>query len=80
MCFWLLDHGRCGEDFPTAHNQYMFIRDDVVTPASIKTEKDECNARRPSPKIMMLTNNETDFSSVLSDHSDISLFAMYDLN
>jgi len=55
MCFWLLDHGRCGQDFPAAHNQYMFIRDDVVTPASIKTDKDECNARQPSPR-----NNDPD--------------------
>ena len=50
MCLWLLDHGRCGENFPIAKNQFFFIREDVVTPASIKATKDECNARRPSPK------------------------------
>ena len=50
MCYWLLDHGRCGQHFPASHNQYMFIRDDVVTPLSVKPDKDECNARRPSPK------------------------------
>ena len=50
LCLWLMDHGRCGEDFPTAHNQYFFIRDNVVTAANSKTEKDECNSKPPSPK------------------------------
>jgi hypothetical protein len=45
MCEWYYKNGRCGEAFPTNENQFMFIRDDVVTPDTMKTKKAECNAK-----------------------------------
>ena len=45
MCEWYFKNGRCGEAFPTSEKQFMFIRDDVVTPDTMKTKKAECNAK-----------------------------------
>lgn len=49
MCHHLISKGRCGEDFPTSHQQYMFIKDDVITPSSVQAEKDACLSKAPSP-------------------------------
>ena len=50
MCLWWLDHGRCGEDFPNAKNEFLFISDDFVTNSISASAKAECNNRQPSPK------------------------------
>ena len=51
MCYWYLDHGRCGHDFPRSKNEFLFIPDDFVTHPSSASAKKRCLQRPPSPKV-----------------------------
>ena len=52
MCYWFLDHGRCGEDFPKYKKEYLFIPDELVTTDNLysKSQKQRCLERSPSSK------------------------------
>ena len=82
MCEWYFKNGRCGEAFPTNENQFMFIRDDVVTPDTMKTKKAECNAKsffspvsaaKHNPSVLMEFNPFLSSVSLASSAKELSI-------
>jgi hypothetical protein len=60
MCKWYYDHGRCGEAFPTATNQFVFISEDLTYHSDIKEKRDAC-LKRPAEKIQQKTDSIMDY-------------------
>ena len=67
MCYWFLDHGRCGEQFPSAKKEFLFISDEFVTTDNsyYRSLKKSCQDKPPSPKEWPQDEDfsESDYSS-----------------
>ena len=68
MCFWYMDHGRCGDSFPQAKNEFLFISDDFVTNPVDRRAKQECLNRKPAPLEQQINDNFYDSSDGSSEY------------